>query len=239
MAELMCTRCLRAISAQDVVESDGAAVAHVNCGRPRDLTHEERSLLYGYCWGHPIVCRACGSALRLFQLDADPLDHYKRTRCPHCQAELLEAVREHIFDCPFPPDGLRRRARDTREIAQRLVKQAYELRDRAEVLMREAEVSAAALRESARQSVAEAVRRLIRTKLRSQTLPREATPTSLRPDDGATCGACEQPLPPSGPVVVVATAIGDARALIPLHAECFYVWDDERSRISEGEVITE
>jgi hypothetical protein len=239
MAELMCSRCLREVAAEDVVESDGAGVAHVNCRRPRDLTHDERSLLYGYCWAHPVVCPACGWTLRLFELDADPLDHYKRTRCPHCQAELLETVREHVFACPFPPDDQRRRARETREAAQRLVKQAHELRDRAEVLMREAEVAAAALRESARQSVTEAVRRLIRAKLRSRALPRDATPTSLRADDGATCVGCEQPLPPSRAGVILTATIGDGRAIIPLHADCFYIWDDERSRITDGGVITE
>jgi DNA-directed RNA polymerase subunit RPC12/RpoP len=119
MAELTCTRCLRAISADDVVELDGAGVAHVNCRRPRDLTHDERSLLYGYCWAHPIVCSACGWSFRLFELDADPLDHYKRTRCPHCEAELLELVREHLFACSLSPEALRRRAQETRETARR------------------------------------------------------------------------------------------------------------------------
>jgi hypothetical protein len=239
MAELMCSRCVREVAAEDVVESDGAGVAHVNCRRPRDLTHEERSLLYGYCWTHSIVCPACGWTLRLFELDADPLDHYKRTRCRHCQAVLLETVREHVFACPFPPEGVRQRARETRETARRLVKQAHELRDRADVLMREAEVAAAALRESARQSVAEAVRQMIWAKLRSRALPREATPASLSTDDGAACAGCEQPLAPSQPVVVLAATVGGARAVIPLHAACFYIWDDERSRISGGDVITE
>jgi len=39
------------LSSDDVVESDGAGVAHVDCCRPRGLTHDERSLLYGLLLG--------------------------------------------------------------------------------------------------------------------------------------------------------------------------------------------
>jgi hypothetical protein len=45
MAELKCARCFRVLSPDDVVEADGVDVAHVDCRRPRDLTHEERSLV--------------------------------------------------------------------------------------------------------------------------------------------------------------------------------------------------
>ena len=74
MAEPPCGRCFRILSPDDVVESDGVGVAHVDCRRPRDLTHEERSLLYGYCWAHPggpgygSACGVCDQALANHQL---------------------------------------------------------------------------------------------------------------------------------------------------------------------------
>src|SRR5215467_12596813 len=124
MAEPSCPRCSRVLSPDDVVESDGVDVAHVDCRRPRDLTHEERSLLYGYCWAHPIGCPACGRSFRLFELDSTPLEYYKRTCCPHCEVDLIESVREHLYACLLSPEVMRRRAREARETARTRVKQA-------------------------------------------------------------------------------------------------------------------
>src|SRR5262249_3499975 len=72
MAEPKCPRCLCELSVDDVVESDGANVVHVDCQRPRDLTRQERALLFGYCWAHPIECPPCGESFELFRLEADP-----------------------------------------------------------------------------------------------------------------------------------------------------------------------
>src|SRR5215831_14724748 len=112
MAELTCARCFRVLSPDDVVAADGAGVAHVDCRRPRDLTHEERSLLYGYCWSHPIGCPACRQSFRLFELDSDPYEYYKRTCCPRCRVDLIEGVREHLYACLLTPEVLRRRVRE-------------------------------------------------------------------------------------------------------------------------------
>jgi hypothetical protein len=46
------------------------------------------------------------------------------------------------------PEEVRRRAREVRDAAHKLVKQSAESRDRADVLMREAEAAIAALRET-------------------------------------------------------------------------------------------
>jgi hypothetical protein len=115
MAELTCTRCSRALSLDDVVESDAVGVAHIDCRRPRGLTHGARSLLYGYCWAHPIACPACGQSFRLFELDSDPVEYHKRTGRPRCQADLIESVRDHPYTCPLSPKVLRGRVRETRE----------------------------------------------------------------------------------------------------------------------------
>jgi hypothetical protein len=48
------------------------------------------------------------------------------------------------------PGEVRRRAREARAAAQRLVKNSHQLSDRADVLMREAEAAIAALRETMR-----------------------------------------------------------------------------------------
>jgi hypothetical protein len=51
------------------------------------------------------------------------------------------------------------------------VKQAPELRDQADLLMRQAEVAAAAWRDAVKTSTAEALRRLIQAKLSDGSLP--------------------------------------------------------------------
>src|SRR5262249_31485830 len=150
-------------------------VAHVDCRRPRNLTHDERSILYGYCWAHPITCPACSQSFRLFELDSDPFERHNRTACPHCRTDVINSVRDHLYTCPLCPEVLRRRAREARENARMLVKDAKALRDRADVLIREAEVAAAESREAVKQSAAEGLRRLIQTKLRDGTLPRHET----------------------------------------------------------------
>src|SRR5262245_49771060 len=152
MIEPTCERCLQALSPQDVVESEGAGIAHVDCRRPRDLTPDERSLLYRYCWEHPIACPACAQGFRLFELDRTPFEYEQRICCPRCQAAVIESVRDHLYACQLAPEALRQRAQETREHAPRLVKRARELRDRADVLMREAEVIAAESRDAAQQS---------------------------------------------------------------------------------------
>jgi hypothetical protein len=221
--EPMRTRCFGVLSPDDVVEADGTGVAHIDCPRPRDLTHDERSLLYGYCWAHPIGCPECGRGFRLFELGAT---YYKRTCCPHCGFDLIERVRDHLYTCPLSPEVMRRRVREARETAGKLVKQAREFPDRADVLMREAEVAATALRDAMKESATEGWRRIIQAKLRDGRLPHDNLPATIpgSPDDGSACGVCERPLANHE----VMKLIDCGASAIQLHTDCFELWNEER-----------
>ena len=233
MAEPSCPRCSRVLSPDDVVESDGVDVAHVDCRRPRDLTHEERSLLYGYCWAHPIGCPACGQSFALFELDSDPFAYHKRTSCPRCQVDLIESVRNHLYTCPLSPDVLRQRVRETREAGRSIMKQARERRDRADMLMRKAEVTATELREAIKQSTFEALRLLIQAKLRGGGLPHDNIPATIpgSPGDGSACGVCAQPVANHQLMMLIPSGTTP----IPLHADCFELWNEERHRFTSSD----
>jgi len=232
LAELPCGRCFRILSPDDVVESDGVGVAHVDCRRPRDLTHEERSLLYGYCWAHPIGCPACGQSCRLFELDSDPFEYHKRTCCPCCQVDLIESVRNHLYTCPLSPEVLRLRVREARETARRLVKQGRDLHDQADVVMREAEVAATGLRDAMTQSTSEALRHLIQAKLRDRSLPHDNIPTTIPggPGDESACGVCDQPLANHQLMMLIPCGTTP----ISLHTDCFELWNEERHRFTSS-----
>jgi hypothetical protein len=68
--------------------------------------------------------------------------------CPRCRADLTANIREHFFTCPHVPTEVRWRAEDARDAASRLIKQRQELSDRADALMRAAELAIGALRET-------------------------------------------------------------------------------------------
>jgi len=63
---------------------------------------------------------------------------------------LTASVREHLYQCALLPEDVRRVARKARDTARILVKESRELKDNADVLMREAEAAVAALRETVR-----------------------------------------------------------------------------------------
>src|SRR2546427_5846051 len=48
MIEWRCPRCVQVISADDTVQLVGEGMSHVDCRRPRDLSPEERALLFRY-----------------------------------------------------------------------------------------------------------------------------------------------------------------------------------------------
>ena len=146
-------RCLAAMSQNDTVRLSGHFVVHLDCQRPRDLTPEERILLFRYCWEHVVAkCLACNASFRQHQLGGDLLAH-RSYLCPRCRADLTESLRGHLYGCARLPEEVRQRAQDAREAARRLVKDSSQLRDQAEVLMREAEAAIAALRETMRRTV--------------------------------------------------------------------------------------
>lgn len=148
MADPKCPRCLQAIWPDDTVSVSAGRVVHLDCQRPRDLSREERILLFRYCWGHAVAqCRACEQSFRQQQLGADLLGH-RTYLCPRCRADLTESLRGHLYACAMLPGEVRQRAQEARDAARRLVKESGQLRDRADVLMRESEAAIAALRET-------------------------------------------------------------------------------------------
>ena len=66
--------------------------------------------------------------------------------CPSCRRDLAETVRGHLYECAMLPAEVRHRARSLRDAAQHLVKQSRQLRDKADLLIREAEVAVDASR---------------------------------------------------------------------------------------------
>ena len=147
MSQVTCHRCKEPITFDDTVSLDGERIGHLDCRRPRDLTYEERDLLFKYCLGHVVaVCEACGHSCKPQELAWDLLG--KRSYlCPGCRAELTTVARTHLYSCAMLPSEVRRRAREAREATQKLVKQSQEIAARSDVLMREAEASIGAASE--------------------------------------------------------------------------------------------
>jgi hypothetical protein len=117
-------------------------LSHVDCKRPQVLTPEERALVFVYCSGHVVArCPACDVSFRYTQLAADMVGGSRSNMCPRCRRDLTEAVRAHLFRCAMLPSEVRLRAQAVREAAQHLVKESQQLRDRSDVLIREAEAA--------------------------------------------------------------------------------------------------
>jgi len=150
MAYMKCARCLQVITPDDTFAFDRGQAAHLDCRKPRDLSHEERALLFMYCYEHvTVTCPDCARQLRQSELAADLLGH-RSNLCPHCRIDLTAQLRSHLYGCITLPNEVRRRAREARITAQMLVKRTQELCDHADVLMREAEAAIAALRATMR-----------------------------------------------------------------------------------------
>src|SRR5262245_50353423 len=150
--EPVCPRCSRVLSPEDTIERDGDRVVHVDCLQPRRLTGEERVALFQYCWDHAVAeCAPCSRIFRqeelLASLFGDSMD-----RCPQCRMDMTDAIRAHLYSCAMLPATVRRRAQETSEATQRLVKQSNQLYDRADVLMREAEALCEELKRAASSS---------------------------------------------------------------------------------------
>lgn len=139
--QVRCSKCSEPIAISDVVETYDGRLAHVDCKRPHALTPEERALLFVYCSDHYVAhCLGCDIRFRIAELAADPL--FGRTNlCPRCRRDLTESARAHLYSCALLPAEVRQRAREVREAAQHLVKQSQQLRDKADVLIREAEAA--------------------------------------------------------------------------------------------------
>jgi len=126
---------------------------HVDCRKPRTLTAEERALILLYCRTHALAqCLACLHNAHLGELTSDPLGAGPYL-CPECFRDLTELVRAHLYDCALLPAEVRRRAEAFREASVNLVKQNHQLRDKADVLLRAAEVALEESRGALRRSL--------------------------------------------------------------------------------------
>lgn len=144
-ADPTCPRCFRIISADHSIVARGVRLFHLDCDRPCALSFEECALLYTYCWDHAVAeCVVCARTYRWGELEAD------LTRCPRCRADLTDRLRVHLYECAMLPANLRRRTRETRELSRMLVKHSHQLRDAADVLLREVEVAPGRIRSGQR-----------------------------------------------------------------------------------------
>src|SRR5262245_50029706 len=153
-----CPQCSRVISPADTILVRSGRPVHLDCKWPHVLSPEERATLFTYCLDHVVArCTTCAHSLSFSQLSSDLLGG-RQHLCPQCRRDLTESIRMHLHDCPTLPAELRRRAAALREAARNLVKQSQQLRDNADVLLREAEMlfqeSQWALRRSLRGRVA-------------------------------------------------------------------------------------
>jgi hypothetical protein len=156
MAVPNCPRCGQVISSEDTLAFSGSKIFHLDCHRTRDLSVEERALLFRYCRDHAVGrCVACAASFRQQELVAD-LVSSRTYLCPRCRTDLTASLRTHLFTCTIVPAEVRQRAQAVRDASRLLVKQAGGLREYAGLLMIEAEVAMAKLRETmARVAVAE------------------------------------------------------------------------------------
>jgi hypothetical protein len=144
-----------AISANDTIGFNGNRIFHLDCDRPRELNYEERALLYQFCWyqfcwDHEVAeCGACRLRFRQHELAADLFGH-RNHLCPKCRADLTPELRSHLLASVLVPKDVRARAVETRDAARRLITEAGQLSDRADVLRHEADAAVAALRASMR-----------------------------------------------------------------------------------------
>jgi hypothetical protein len=145
----ICPQCSKAISPDDTFVLDSGGLSHQDCRRPHVLSPEERVVLFRFCSEHTVAeCEQCAKSYRLTELASD-LFSGREQQCPQCRADLIGSVRAHLYNCAILPAAVLRRAREAREVAQRLVKRDGELGDGADVLMRKLEAALHALREAA------------------------------------------------------------------------------------------
>lgn len=147
MATPTCPRCAQPISFNDTIAFDGHQIVHLDCHRPFELNHEERALLFMFCWCHPVAtCTACDQSFRQEQLATDLFDHPHL--CPRCRTDLTAGLREHLFACALVPTEVRWRAEDARDAARRLIRQHHQSSNLTDALMHDVESAISALREA-------------------------------------------------------------------------------------------
>ena len=147
-----CPECYRLISPGDTIVFGHGRLGHLDCRRPRVLSAEERTILLLYCRDHPVAqCVRCGEQFHLPEVTSLDSVGIRSHACPCCQADLSDSIRTHLYSCAMLPAEVRRRAAVARDSARILVKRSLELRDAADVAMREAEAALYELRLTMRQ----------------------------------------------------------------------------------------
>ena len=148
-----CPHCARTISPEDTTVFGYGRLGHLDCRRPRVLSAEERALLFTYCQEHHVAeCVRCAGKFHLREVASRDSVGILAHGCPWCHTDVTDSIRAHVYACAMLPAAVRRRAQAAREAARIMVKQSYQLRDAADVAIREAEAALHALRETLRQS---------------------------------------------------------------------------------------
>jgi hypothetical protein len=150
-----CPQCSQPISLEDTFVFGHGGLGHLDCRRPRVLSAEERAILFTYCGDHPVAeCARCTGTFHLRDVASTDAFGVRFHECRWCHTDLTDSVRAHLYGCAMLPAEVRRRAQEARDAARQLVKQSQQLRDNADVLIREAEASLHALRATLRRPLA-------------------------------------------------------------------------------------
>jgi len=148
-----CWKCAKSISGNDALSFDRDHIVHLDCGRPRTVSPEERALLFRYCFDHAVAeCATCARSYRQLELGSDLVSNRVHL-CPNCREDLTESVRGHLYSCAMLPEQLRRTLQAARSAVGKLIQRSAS--DRDGVLQREAEAAIAALRETIRRTIGE------------------------------------------------------------------------------------
>jgi hypothetical protein len=149
-ATVTCPQCSQPISPEDTIVYGCGVLGHLDCRRPRVLSAEERTILVMYCRDHLTECTRCTRRFDLRDVASRDLFGVLSHECPWCHTDLTDSIRAHLYGCAMLPANVGSRAVAAREAARSLVKRSFELRDTADVAMREAEAAVYALRQTIR-----------------------------------------------------------------------------------------
>jgi hypothetical protein len=148
-----CRECSRTISPEDTIVFGYGLLGHLDGRRPRVLSAEERTLLFIYCRDHQVAeCVRCTARFHLREVASLDSFGIRTYGCGWCHTDLTDSIRAHLYGCAMLPIAIRRMAQAAREAARSLVKQPHQLRDAADVAVREAQATLHALRDAVRQS---------------------------------------------------------------------------------------
>ena len=148
-----CPQCRQPISSEDTFVFGHGRLGHLDCRRPRVLSAEELAILFTYCGDHPVAeCARCAGKFHLREVASLDAFGVRSHECRWCHTDLTDSIRAHLFACAKLPAEVRRRAQMAREAARHLVKQSQQVRENADVLIREAEAALHALRATLRQA---------------------------------------------------------------------------------------